>query len=152
MSSLEDENHEAIRTKCALASSRLLKKPDQCRCVATCAHLFWSAKIASDDAYGAECHDSKRVMECLKKSGRIANQCMDGNVQAQLLVELLNVYILFHEKNNNEISASFLKQLVDKIKTAIDGLEKDSEETSQIAKHFENSLNHLRHLKDSKET
>ena len=34
------------RTKCAVASSRLLKKPDQCRCVAACAHLFWSAKVS----------------------------------------------------------------------------------------------------------
>lgn len=47
-------------------------------------------------------------MECLKKSGRIANQCMDVVVQVQLLVELLNVYILFSEKGNNEVSAMSL--------------------------------------------
>lgn len=43
-------------------------------------------------------------MECLKKSGRIANQCMDALVQVQLLVELLNTYILFSEKENAEVS------------------------------------------------
>lgn len=47
--------------------------------------------------------DSKRVVECLKKAGRIASQCMDTNVQVQLLVELVNTYSLFFEKGNTEV-------------------------------------------------
>ena len=47
--------------------------------------------------------DSKRVVECLKKAGRIASQCMDTNVQVQLLVELVNTYSLFFEKGNSEV-------------------------------------------------
>ena len=44
--------HPFIRAKCAVAASRLLKKPDQCRCVAVCAHLFWSGKVSiGDDNY-----------------------------------------------------------------------------------------------------
>lgn len=39
-----EENAEPVRTQCALAASKLLKKPDQCRGVATCCHLFWSGK------------------------------------------------------------------------------------------------------------
>ena len=39
-----EENHEPLRTQCALAASKLLKKPDQCRGVAICSHLFWSGK------------------------------------------------------------------------------------------------------------
>ena len=39
---LGDENHETLRTNCAMSSSRLLKKADQCRSVAACSHLFWS--------------------------------------------------------------------------------------------------------------
>ena len=39
-----EENHEPLRTQCALAASKLLKKPDQCRGVAVCSHLFWSGK------------------------------------------------------------------------------------------------------------
>ncbi|CAH0760157.1 unnamed protein product [Diatraea saccharalis] len=35
------ENAEPMRTQCALAASKLLKKPDQSRAVALCAHLFW---------------------------------------------------------------------------------------------------------------
>jgi vacuolar protein sorting-associated protein 35 len=39
-----EENHEPLRTQCALAASKLLKKPDQCRAVSVCAHLFWSGR------------------------------------------------------------------------------------------------------------
>lgn len=47
-----EENHEPLRTQCALAASKLLKKPDQCRAVSTCAHLFWSGR--STDKNGEE--------------------------------------------------------------------------------------------------
>lgn len=42
MKCFSEENHEPLRTQCALAASKLLKKPDQCRAVSICAHLFWS--------------------------------------------------------------------------------------------------------------
>ncbi len=46
---LDEENHETLRTNCALTSSRLLKKPDQSRLVALCAHLFWSSRFTDSD-------------------------------------------------------------------------------------------------------
>ncbi len=44
MRCFSEENHEPLRTQCALAASKLLKKPDQCRAVSICAHLFWSGR------------------------------------------------------------------------------------------------------------
>lgn len=44
MSCFGEENAEPLRTNCALAASKLLKKPDQCRGVVACAALFWSGK------------------------------------------------------------------------------------------------------------
>lgn len=44
MTCFTEENAEPLRTSCALAASKLLKKPDQCRAVVTCASLFWSGK------------------------------------------------------------------------------------------------------------
>ena len=41
--------------------------------------------------------NEKRVMECLKKALRIANQCMDSTLQVQLFVEILNRYLLYYE-------------------------------------------------------
>ena len=49
MCCLGEENHETLRTNCAMSSSRLIKKPDQCRSVATCAHLFWSGTYTDAD-------------------------------------------------------------------------------------------------------
>ena len=48
-------------------------------------------------------HDGKRVLECLKKSLRIANQCMDSSVQVQLFVEILDHYIYVYEKGNDQV-------------------------------------------------
>lgn len=79
-----EENHEPLRTQCALAASKLLKKPDQCRGVCTVSHLFWSGKTTTNSK--EELRDGKRVVECLKKALKTANQCMDQSVQVQLFV------------------------------------------------------------------
>lgn len=49
MACFGEENHEPLRTQCALAASKLLKKPDQCRGVGVCSHLFWSGKSAANN-------------------------------------------------------------------------------------------------------
>ncbi len=54
-------------------------------------------------------HDGKRVVECLKKGLRIANQCMDSSVQVQLFVEVLNHYIYFYEKGNDQVLSRVLR-------------------------------------------
>ena len=51
---LGEENHETMRTKCALTSSRLMKKADQTRYVALCAHLFWSTHYSDEDGQTVE--------------------------------------------------------------------------------------------------
>lgn len=144
-----EENHEPLRTQCALAASKLLKKPDQCRGVGLCSHLFWSGK--TQETSGEEMHDSKRVVECLKKGLRIATQCMDSSVQVQLFVELLNYYIYFFEKGNEQIKTDTISQLIGKIREELPQLEAN-EETDQIKKHFQNTLDHLRTRMESPDT
>lgn len=136
-----EENHEPLRTQCALAASKLLKKPDQCRGVTTCSHMFWSGKCK--DGSGKEMRDGKRVVECLKKAGRIANQCMDKSVQVQLFVEILNSHIYFYEKGCSEIEVSNVSELISKIREDLPSLE-TNEETDQINKHFANTVAHLK--------
>ena len=46
---------------------------------------------------------SKNVGECLKKALRIAKQCMDPTVQVQLFVEILNRYLYYFEKGNDQV-------------------------------------------------
>ncbi|XP_069687418.1 vacuolar protein sorting-associated protein 35 [Periplaneta americana] len=149
MACFSEENHEPLRTQCALAASKLLKKPDQCRGVATCSHLFWSGKSLATG--GKEMNEGKRVLECLKKGVRIGNQCMDPSVQVQLFVELLNHYIYFYEKYNDQVTVQMLNQLIAKIREELPNLEAN-EETEQINKHFTNTLEHLRNRMDSPES
>lgn len=51
--------------------------------------------------------DGKRVMECLKKALKIANQCMDPSLQVQLFIEILNRYVCFYERENDAVCALF---------------------------------------------
>ncbi|KAG9474867.1 hypothetical protein GDO78_003367 [Eleutherodactylus coqui] len=148
MKCFSEENHEPLRTQSALAASKLLKKPDQCRAVSTSAHLFWSGR--NTDKNGEEIHSGKRVMECLKKALKIANQCMDPSLQVQLFIEILNRYIYFYEKENDAVTIQVLNQLIQKIREDLPNLEA-SEETEQINKHFHNTLEHLRLRKESPE-
>ena len=62
-----EENHEPLRTQCALAASKLLKKPDQCRGVSVCSHLFWSGRV--NEGEGEE------------KDGNSSEVCAIGCVQ-----------------------------------------------------------------------
>uniref|UniRef100_A0AAR2KQI8 Vacuolar protein sorting-associated protein 35 n=1 Tax=Pygocentrus nattereri TaxID=42514 RepID=A0AAR2KQI8_PYGNA len=149
MRCFSEENHEPLRTQCALAASKLLKKPDQCRAVSICAHLFWSGR--NTDKNGEEIRDGKRVMECLKKALKIANQCMDPSLQVQLFIEILNRYVCFYERENDAVTVQVLNQLIQKIREDLPNLEA-SEETEQINKHFHNTLEHLRLQRESPES
>lgn len=139
LSCFSAENAEPICTQCALAASKLLKKPDQARAVAVSAHLFWSGKTND----GKEMLNGPKVVECLKKVARIVSHCMDLSVQVQLYTELLNSYIYFYEKGNDAITVDLLNDLIGKIRSELPNLE-NSDETDQIISHFNNSLEHLR--------
>jgi vacuolar protein sorting-associated protein 35 len=43
-----DENCDALKQNCVTRAAKLLKKPDQCRAVALCSHLFWNCKERAD--------------------------------------------------------------------------------------------------------
>lgn len=146
MTCFGEENHEPLRTQCALAAAKLLKKPDQCRAVGVCSHLFWSGRSSDDEQ--KERGNEKRVMECLKKALRIANQCMDSTLQVQLFVEILNRYLVYYESGCEMVTSTILNQLMDKIREELPGLE-TGEDTDQINRHFENTEAHIRAKKES---
>merc|ERR1719412_2461417 len=137
-----EENHDPLRTQCALAGSKLLKKPDQCRGVMVCSHLFWTGKTKTND--GEELRDVKRVLDCLKKGVKIASQCMDPGTKAQLYIELLNKYIFFSEKGHTGVSDEILQELVKRISEELPNIEAGSDEADQVSKHFENTMSHIK--------
>ncbi|XP_052759269.1 vacuolar protein sorting-associated protein 35 [Galleria mellonella] len=134
------ENAEPMRTQCALAASKLLKKPDQSRAVALCAHLFWKGP---KDGQQWALNEPGRALDCLKKAARVAQQCMDGGVQAQLLAELLGRYALLRHRGNRALTAGLIDAVIQKIREELANLDQ-SEEVEQITKHFHNTLQHLK--------
>lgn len=146
MSCFSEENHDPLRSQCALAAAKLLKKPDQCRGVLAVSHLFWSG--ASKATQGKPAREGKKVLDCLKKGLKIARQCMDAGVQVQLLVEILNHYVLFYEAGNEVITVEMVGEVVGLVREELGGLEQ-GEERQQIGRHFENTVVHMRLRRDA---
>ncbi|KAG1347523.1 vacuolar protein sorting-associated protein 35B [Cocos nucifera] len=111
------ENRDTLTHKTTGYSAKLLKKPDQCRAVYACSHLFWV-----DDQDGIK--DGERVLLCLKRALRIANAAQQmANVtrgssgSVTLFIEILNKYLYFFEKGNPQITSSVIQGLIELINT-----------------------------------
>ena len=83
---LPAEDYETLVTKVAQHCNKLIKKPDQCRMIGLCSHLFWPPRSAACAA-GEEPRfcDSDRVLECLQRALKIAAVC-----NTSLFVEILD--------------------------------------------------------------
>lgn len=78
------EDYETLVTKVAQHCNKLIKKPDQCRMISLCSHLFWPPKTAPGAGEDRFC-DSDRVLECLQRALKIAAVC-----NTSLFVEILD--------------------------------------------------------------
>ncbi|KAM5565172.1 vacuolar protein sorting-associated protein 35B [Rosa sericea] len=113
------ENRDTLTHKATGYSAKLLKKPDQCRAVYACSHLFWV-----DDQDGVK--DGERVLLCLKRALRIANAAQQmasvtrgSSGPVTLFVEILNKYLYFFEKGNPQITSAAIQGLVELITTEL---------------------------------
>ncbi|KAH7519900.1 hypothetical protein FEM48_Zijuj08G0086400 [Ziziphus jujuba var. spinosa] len=111
------ENRDTLTHKATGYSAKLLKKPDQCRAVYACSHLFWVCDQEN-------LKDGERVLICLKRALRIANaaQQMSSATRGStgsvtLFVEILNKYLYFFEKGNAQITSSSIQSLIELITT-----------------------------------
>ncbi|CAO2831345.1 unnamed protein product [Amaranthus hypochondriacus] len=111
------ENRDTLTHKATGYSAKLLKKPDQCRAVYACSHLFWA-----DDQDGAR--DGERVLLCLKRALKIANAAQQmanatrgSGGSVMLFIEILNKYLYFFEKGNNQITVNTIQDLMELITT-----------------------------------
>ncbi|XP_055340914.1 vacuolar protein sorting-associated protein 35-like [Paramacrobiotus metropolitanus] len=138
-----EESHEPLRTQCALAAAKLLKKPDQCRALIAAANIFWSGRLSNSDS---DLKDSKRVMDCLKKALRVASQCMDNTVKVQLYVEIADAYCVFQSRGVEAVSDEMIVQMMQKIQDELPALDVN-EESNHINKQFQNCLDNLKKAK-----
>ncbi|KAI4381781.1 hypothetical protein MLD38_007824 [Melastoma candidum] len=111
------ENRDTLTHKATGYSAKLLKKPDQCRAVYACSHLFWV-----DDQDNMK--DGERVLLCLKRALRIANAAQQmssatrgSTGSVSLFVEILNKYLYFFEKGNPQITVASIQSLIELINT-----------------------------------
>ncbi|XP_031400667.1 vacuolar protein sorting-associated protein 35A [Punica granatum] len=111
------ENRDTLTHKTTGYSAKLLKKPDQCKAVYACSHLFWV-----DDQDNMK--DGERALLCLKRALRIANAAQQmSNVtrgsagSVTLFVEILNKYLYFFEKGNPQITVAAIQSLIELITT-----------------------------------
>ncbi|KAK4340733.1 hypothetical protein RND71_039234 [Anisodus tanguticus] len=111
------ENRDTLTHKATGYSAKLLKKPDQCKAVYSCAHLFW---VDDQDSI----KDGERVLLCLKRALRIANaaQLMSNATRGSsgsvlLFIEILNKYLYFFEKGVTQITVASIQSLLELITT-----------------------------------
>lgn len=104
---LEQENYELLVTKCALACARLLKRQDQSRGVYTSSRLFWQPTYKN----------SKRTLDCLQKSLKIADSCMDRSQAVLLFCEILQVYVELYNENMEGLGPKYINSLLEIIDT-----------------------------------
>jgi len=130
------ENYDALTTQTASHSSKLLKKSNQCNAVYLCSHLFWT---------NGGIHDAKRVLECLQKSLKIANSCIDSSINnVNLFIEILNEYLYYFEYKNEAVTVKNLNDLIKLIETHMDNLP-NNEETGDIFSYYHNTLEYIRY-------
>jgi len=150
-----EENYDILITKSALYSSKLLKKPDQCRAIYMCSHLFWRVNNTNSNSTSetsTEYRNGKRVLECLQKSLKIADTCMDSSMNVHLFVEILNQYLYYFESTCDAVTIQYLSGLIALINTNIanmDGATNPESDVGKITTHYQNTLNFIKWKRES---
>ncbi|KAJ1653955.1 retromer complex subunit Vps35 [Dispira simplex] len=124
--SFGEDNYDTLARKCILHASKLLKRPDQCRAMYACSHLFWRV-LSPDDPrlqHVETLHrNGQRVLETLQRAVKIADACLDSVTNVELLVEILDQYTYFFEYQTDHIQAHYISGLVHLIHTNITNVE-----------------------------
>ncbi|KAJ3820214.1 vacuolar protein sorting-associated protein 35 [Lentinula raphanica] len=177
------DNYDTLITKAALHGAKLLKKSHQATAVGLASHLWWqeapppsdgddiTSKVKepkdddSENSVKAYPHqDSKRVLECLQKSLRIARSAIEEIVKVQLYCDTLDHYLYYFDKGAPAIAAKFINNLVELITSSIDSIQSPDVHPSQrappgliegvqtpemIIRHFKNNLYYIQRRKDA---
>ncbi|KAG6916919.1 hypothetical protein DXG01_004680 [Tephrocybe rancida] len=186
-----EDNYDTLITKAALHSAKLLKKSHQSTAVGLASHLWWQEAIQHADADGETIEsekkdvsekapvkeegdevtaksypyqDSKRVLECLQKSLRIANSAIEEIVTVQLYCDTLDQYLYYFERGAPAVAPKFINSLVELITSSIDNISSADVHPSQrappgliegvqtpemITRHFRNTLGYINRKKNA---
>jgi len=116
---LSRDDYERLITKTTQYAAKLIRKPDQCQLVASCAHLFYPVGQGDNIKYS----NPQRALECLQRSLKLADACTSMNpANVSLFVDLLDHYVYFFEKKNPLITNTYITGLVSLIKEHFNNL------------------------------
>ncbi|EGV64685.1 retromer complex subunit Vps35 [Yamadazyma tenuis] len=122
---LPREDYQSLITKLTLYGSKLLKKQDQCRSIYNCGHLFWWTETLETNQTIELFKDDKRVLECLQKSLRVADSCIDPYLSLKLFIEILNKCLVFNIHGNTLVNDNYINGLIELIYNNIENLNND---------------------------
>eukprot|EP00930_Biecheleria_cincta_P033474 TRINITY_DN231_c0_g1_i1.p1 TRINITY_DN231_c0_g1~~TRINITY_DN231_c0_g1_i1.p1 ORF type:complete len:837 (-),score=178.04 TRINITY_DN231_c0_g1_i1:225-2690(-) len=143
IAALDPDNFDNVSQKVTRHAARLLKKPMQCRAVSACSQLFWC------DAR----RDSKRVRECLERCLKTCEAVVQSDAgQVGLWVEMLDRYVYYYEVDCEDVSSTFIENLLQICKEHVDFALKDPQsqaEGAKAASHLKCTSQYLKKMKQS---
>ncbi|EDR08317.1 uncharacterized protein LACBIDRAFT_250191 [Laccaria bicolor S238N-H82] len=159
------DNYDTLITKAALHGARLLKKSHQATAVGLASHLWWQeAPPPAEGEVEYPHQDSKRVLECLQKSLRIANSAIEEIVTVQLYCDALDHYLYYLDRGAPDLAPKYVNSLVELITSSIDnisspdvhptqrappGLIEGVQTPEMITRHFRNTLGYINRRKNA---
>jgi len=139
----DEENFDALRTKCTQHSSKLLKKPSQVKAMCACTHLFWDTKWRNEEV----------VTKILQRASRYSGQTMDEAEKAHLYMDILNKYLYLHKEGMEAITPELMQKLLDVIKEDLSDLNEDPPEDeeglrklSNLKTYYRNTMQYIEDL------
>ena len=135
---LSRDNLVAITANVVQVSQSLLKRSDQSMAILNCTHLFYKTLVA----------DSNKIIECLNKAKKFADYAMTNPKNAILFIKIINKYLFFIEKSENDESIDFINpetinDLIELVKNHIQSMKienKDAEFLPLIEEYYNNTI------------
>ena len=138
ISILSRDNFVAISSNIVQLSQSLLKRSDQCLAILNCTHLYYKTII----------DDANKINDCLSKAKKFADYAMTNPKNAVLFIKIINKYIFYIEKSENDESNEFINpetinDLIELVKNHIQSMKlenKNADYIPVIEEYYNNSI------------
>eukprot|EP00824_Muranothrix_gubernata_P024959 TRINITY_DN767_c0_g1_i1.p1 TRINITY_DN767_c0_g1~~TRINITY_DN767_c0_g1_i1.p1 ORF type:complete len:774 (+),score=187.26 TRINITY_DN767_c0_g1_i1:160-2481(+) len=124
------QNYDTLASNAAKYASKMLKRPDQFRCITHCLHLF----------YGTGSKDGERIGEIFKRLMKIWVLCKNKLENWELMVILLNKYIYFYLQKPELVKVGEVNKLISDIEGMMEKLS-EKPELENITVYFNATKN-----------
>ncbi len=135
---LSRDNLVAITSNIVQVSQSLLKRSDQSLAILNCSNLYYKTLVA----------DSNKIIDCLNKAKKFADYAMTNPKNAILFIKIINKYLYFLEKSENDESIDFIcaetiNDLLELVKNHIQSMKienKEAEFLPIIEEYYNNTI------------